>query len=363
VGAKKRILVTGVGGIGGCNFVNALRLAERQVGERLFIVGTDFNPYHILFAPVDVRIRSPRHSDPGFIKLLLSLCEKYGLEFLHPHPSVEARVVAENAEMFREKGISVFLPRPEEIAPSKSYMARRLREHGVRVPVTVEISSWSDVEQGFRELGSPLWIRVKHGAGGRLGLRVDSPEEARLWIRLNVIQGRARLDDFILQEYLPGRDLAYDSLWHEGRLIAYYCRERLEYPFKHITLSGITGTPTIARTIDDPEVCMTGRRAVEALSPKPHGFYSVDMKDDAEGKPTVTEVDGKWHTTAPLWGYAFSKILGDPSYNLAYLYLKLGYREKPGFSEKHLFPPNYYLVRQLDSGVLLVHEDRYWRIL
>ncbi len=360
---ERRILATGVGGIGGCNFINALRLAERQTGERFFIVGTDFNQYHILFAPVDVRVRSPRHSDPGFIKLLLSLCEKHGLEFIHPHPSVEARVVAENAELFRERGIRLFLPRPEEIAPTKSYMACRLREHGVPSPKTVEIGSWSDIEQGFRELGSPLWIRAKRGAGGRLGLKVGSAEEARLWIKLNVMQGRARLNDFILQEYLPGRDLAYDSLWYEGRLVAYYCRERLEYPFKHISLSGITGTPTIARTINHPEACEIGRRAVEALSTRPHGFYSVDMKENAEGKPMVTEVDGKWHTTAPLWGYAFAKTLGNPAYNLAYIYIKLGYSEEPGLNEKLTFPPDYYLVRQLDAGVLLVHGDKHWRIM
>ena len=39
----KKILVTGSGGIGGVNFVRALRVID----EKFFIVGTDFNQYHL----------------------------------------------------------------------------------------------------------------------------------------------------------------------------------------------------------------------------------------------------------------------------------------------------------------------------
>ena len=115
-------------------------------------------------------------------------------------------------------------------------------------------------------------MRAKTGAGGRLSLKVNSVEEAKRWIELNVLQGRAKPSDFIVQEYLPGRDLAFDSLWH------------------------------------DSKVTEVGIAAVKALSPMPHGFYSVDIKEDADGKPKVTEVDGKWHTTAPLWGYAVNEL-------------------------------------------------------
>ena len=39
----KKILVTGSGGIGGVNFVRALKLFS----DEFFIVGTDFNKYYI----------------------------------------------------------------------------------------------------------------------------------------------------------------------------------------------------------------------------------------------------------------------------------------------------------------------------
>ena len=65
----RKILVTGSGGIGGVNFVNALKVFE----DEFFIVGTDFNKYYLEFPDVDVRVNSPRHSDPNFIKLLNKL--------------------------------------------------------------------------------------------------------------------------------------------------------------------------------------------------------------------------------------------------------------------------------------------------
>ena len=358
----KKLLITGVGGIGGVNFVRALRLGSKMLGEKLFIVGTDYNPYHILFPQVDVRCKTPKHSDPEFIKTLIKLADKHRLEFLHPHPSVEAKVVSKNQNIFEEIGLKTYLPRPENILPDKFEIYRKMKTHSVPVPETFSIKSLNDIEESFKVLGKPLWIRVRVGAGGKLSLKINSPEEAKLWIKLNIMQGRAKPQDFIIQEYLHGRDIAFDSLWFKGKLITSYSRVRLEYPFKHISLSGITGTPSVAKTIHEDKINKVGVAAVLALDPKPHGFYSVDIKEDDNGNPYVTEVDGKWHTTASLWGYAISKVLGDVKYNLAYLYLRLGYNEEiPDVPQTNLFPENYYLVRQLDSGVILITDKGEFR--
>ena len=62
----KKILVTGSGGIGGVNFVRALRASDAEFS----IIGTDFNQYYLQFPDVDTRINSPRHSDSVFIPLI-----------------------------------------------------------------------------------------------------------------------------------------------------------------------------------------------------------------------------------------------------------------------------------------------------
>lgn len=359
-----RLLVTGTGGIGGVNFIRALRWAASQVGFNLEIVGTDHNSFHLQFPDLDFRYVTPKHSDPVFIPTIIRLIEKHGADFLHLHPSSEARVVSEKSGLLKGVDVKYYLPRTSSIMPSKLEIFGALSSKTVPVPRTVQASSIDDIGNAFSELGTPLWIRAKQGAGGRLGLRVSSPEEAEYWVKLNVAQGRASVGDFLLHDYLPGRDLAFDSLWYNGKLVTSYARERLEYPFKHLTLSGLTGTPTIARTIEDKKVNAIGKAAVEALDEKPHGFFSVDLKDDANGNPVVTEVDGKWHTTAPLWGYAMAKIFDEPEYNLAYLYLSLGLGWESNFEVPayDLFPENYYLVRQLDSGVVLKHREETWRI-
>jgi carbamoylphosphate synthase large subunit len=359
-----KILVTGAGGIGGINFVTALRLAEKQKDIKLFLVCTDHNPHHLQFCEADVRFVSPRHDDADFSQTLLRLVKKYNVKFLHPHPSSEARVVSENMVSFKNAGVETYLPTPASIMPDKLEMHRALSSRSVPVPRTKTVNSLDDIDSAFSEVGSPLWIRAKHGAGGRLGLKVETPDQARHWVRLNVLQNRATVDDFLLQEYLPGRDLAFDSLWFQGKLITSYARERLEYALKHISLSGITGTPTIARTVKDQKLNKIGVEAVKALTPRPHGFFSVDVKEDAADNPMITEVDGKWHTTAPLWGYAFAKMLDKPELNIAYLYLMLGLKgtsdiDLPKFD---LFPRGYYLLRQLDAGVILEHNGKTWRV-
>ena len=360
-----RILVTGVGGIGGNNFVRALRLAEKQRETKLFIVGTDHNPYYLQMPQVNVRSVSPRHDDSKFVPTLLKLIKKYKVQFIHPHPSGEARIVSESLSLFEDAGARTYLSKSSSIAPDKLEMFDALSRHGVPTPNAIMINSLDDVDDAFSKIGQAIWIRAKTGAGGRLGLKVNTPEEAKLWAKFNVLQGRANIDDFILQEYLSGKDLAFDSLWFKGKLVTSYARERLEYPLKHVSLSGITATPSVAKIIDDEQVNRIGIDAVNALNPKPHGFFSVDIKCNATGDPLVTETDSKWHTTAPLWGYAFAKAFNKPEVNIADLYLTLGLSGelKEELPRTNLFPSNYYLIRQLDAGVILKCDDRIWKIL
>jgi len=349
-----RVLVTGAGGIGGVNFVRALRFGAEKSKIGIFLVGTEFNEYYIDLPDLDEAIKSPRHSDPSFLPLLRKLISKYKVDFLHPNPSSEAKVVANNLPQLKAK---TYLPNWRSISPDKETIWKKLKTKQVPVPETRSVNSIDELEGIFKELGSPLWLRPKEGAGARLALKVNSAEEALHWIKLNLSQGRTKaIGEYILQSYLPGRDLAYDSLWYHGKLIAGSARQRLEYPLKHISLTGLTGTPSVARTIQEEKISKIGFASVKALDSEPHGFFSTDIKEDEGGEPYVTEVDGKWHTTAPLWGYAFAKAKKDNFYNVAFSYLLIGTgRKTPSEirSSDNLYPEGYALIRQMDSGVIL----------
>ncbi|HUH99696.1 MAG TPA: hypothetical protein VLY65_01510 [Nitrososphaerales archaeon] len=351
-----RVIVTGSGGLAGVNFVRALRASSTDY----YIVGTDFNKYHLLYPDVDSRYLTPRHSDRTFIARVREIATKEKADFLHPQPSSEAYVISSNRKSLRCK---VFLPSPRvmRIGQDKLLSQEKLEAKGVSVAKTFPVWRKADVREGFSKLGMPLWVRARRGAGGRLSLLCRDATEASLWIELWVRRGTATYDEFVLQEYLPGRNIAWDSIWKGGKLVTSFSRERLEYPFKHISPSGITGTPSVSRIIRYPGLDDLGQRAVKAIDPAPSGAYSVDVKESSTGRPCITEVDtGKFHSTMPLWGYIAVKHLGLPEYaNLADLYVRLGMGEdvKEMPPKTDLIPEGYYLLRDMDVGAYLWRED------
>ena len=353
----KRILVTGSGGIGGVNFVRALKIFQ----DEFFIVGTDFNKYYLQFADLDQRVISPKHSDPNFISLLNKLTEQHKIEFLHPQPSSEALVVSQNLDKISTKTL---LPSPNIISNDKLETQKILSTSGIAVAKTKTIDNYDLIASAFDELGGgPLWIRAKNGAGGNLSLLCDNPSEAEYWMKLWILRKKANFDDFMIQQYLPKRNIAWDSFWYNGKLISSFTRERLEYPLKHISPSGITGTPTVSKIIVDDSVNTIGEKAVKSIDKNPHGNYAVDLKEDNDGNWYVTEIDsGKFHTTTPLWGYISTKFLKqDPYHNLPYLYTMLGLGEisDPGFLGNDIYPEGLHILRHIDCGTWLYKEDGY----
>jgi len=353
----RRVLVTGAGGVGGVNFVRALRVAGGY-----FIVGADHDEYYLRAPKVDVRVRSPRHDDPSFKGFIEELVSKYRVEFIHPQPEAEVEVLSGAGG--RLGGARLVLPRLEVVRLARDKWASylRLAEAGVRVPDT-RLYSVEAVEELLSRHGV-VWVRARRGAGGRLSLPVRSVEEAERWVSLWCIKGVARLEDFIVQEYLPGRDLAWDSLWFEGKLVASYARERLRYIFPHLAPSRVTGTPTVSAIVRDVEVNRVAEAAVRAIDSRPHGFYCVDLKCDVEGKPRVTEVNVKAHTTLGLWSYVAQKVLGMPAeYNMPDLYVKLGLGEDPPTPpEPYDIYPEVLMLRHIDVGVMVKVGGRWRRV-
>ena len=347
-----RILVTGAGGIGGVNFVRALR----STGD-FFIVGTDHFPYHIKFNDLDKEYISPRHDSPEFIPLIKDIIRADKIEFVHPQPEVEAEVIARRKDELEAR---TYLSSPEifEICRDKYETARILQPLGL-APKT-KLYSETMIEDAFEEMGKPLWIRARRGAGGRLSLLCESAEEAETWIKLWVSKRKAQMRDFMIQEYLPGKDYAWDSLWYNGELVTSYTRMRIEYIFPHLSPSGITGTPTVSKTVHDRRVNEVSVKAVKAVDPKPHGFYCLDLKEGRDGEIYVTEINLKAHTTLALWSYVAVKCIGLPWWsNISHLYVKigLGLEEFKTLPKYDIYPEDVTLLRHIDVGVKIILPD------
>lgn len=338
-------LVTSACGIAGVNFRRALRL-----DKKIKIFGTEMNYYHKVFQNNDpvFLVHSPKNHK--YLNEINKIIKDNNIDFLHPQSSPELQVITMNKNRIKA---TTFLPSKEIVLKDKFSQQELLRQNDIPVAKTLPLKSINEIELIKNKPTFPVWVRARKGVGGRLSIKCNSKEEIFHWVKLCQLQKRASVNEFLIQKFLSGRDIAWDSLWYNGELIVSYARQRLEYPFSKLTMSGITGTPTVAKIIHDKQVNDIAYNAVKVLAKKPHGCFSVDLKEDDKGLPHITEVDaGKFHTTIGLWSYSAEKILKLPwLYNLPRLYVHIGMgRETPIQNKFNIYPKNMYMIRNLDCG-------------
>lgn len=349
----RRILVTGAGGPAGINFISSLGIAP----EQMFIVGTEANQHFIHLATTDKKYVVPRATEPGYISKLNEIIRKEKIEFLHAQPDIEVEVVSANREKL---DAPVYLPSKKAVAACQDKLesARLWKKHGIPVAEFIEIRAESDIDRAFEELGSPIWIRATHGAGGIGSTAASNRQTATSWI--SYWKSRKAGYKFIAQQHLQGRNLAFHSLWKDGELVTSMARERIEYIYPHLAPSGITGTPAVQKTVHDEAVNKTGTNGVLAIDPKFNGIACVDMKENDEGIPCVTEINaGRMFTTSFFFPFA-SKILRKDYYaNIPYLYVKLAYKEKiPNMPKYNILPADVYWIRHIDAPARLVKDGK-----
>ncbi len=349
----KRILCTGAGGPAGINFVKSLQIAP----EKIFIAGTESNEYYIHLVPIEVAYRVPRATDSNYVEKLNEIIRKEKIDFVHPQPDIEVLTVSENREKIKA---DVFLPSKETVktCQDKLESAEVWRRKGVPVAKTILLRREEDVDKAFEKLGSPLWIRARHGAGGRGSTPADNRETAVAWIRY--WKGRGVSWEFIAQEHLGGRNVAFHSLWKDGELVTSMARVRLEYIYPYLAPSGIMGTPSVQRTIHDKTVNEIGKKAVLAVDSSFNGIASVDLKENGEGVPCVTEINpGRMFTTSFFFSYASKVLRGDFYANIPYLYTKLGFGETlPEMPKFDVLPADVYWIRHMDAPARLVKDGK-----
>ncbi|MCR8463427.1 MAG: ATP-grasp domain-containing protein [Candidatus Korarchaeota archaeon] len=357
---ERRILVTGCGGPAAINFIRALLEAP----EKFHIIGTDAGEWLIHLTPIEKIYKVPKAKSPDYIPELKRIIQQEKIDLLHPQPDVEVEVIVKN---LNKLSVKTLLPKESiiDILCDKYLTYKFFKERGIPVPETRKYDPEA-LKEIAEEFGWPVWIRARKGAGARLSLPVNSVEEAEHWVRLWVLRGAVTTDDIIVQEYIPGKDAAWDSLWYNGKLVASFSRERLEYIYPHLSPSGLTGTPAVARVFIDDKLTKICMEAIRTLDPTASGFYCFDIKYK-DNKPYITEINPRPHTTLGLWCYAGIKALGyNANYNLPYVYIKLGLEEADDveFVGPDMFPDGVTLIRHIDSGaVLLLPDGKKRRIL
>jgi glutathione synthase/RimK-type ligase-like ATP-grasp enzyme len=349
----KRILCTGAGGPAGINFVKSLIIAP----EKMHIVGTEASEHYLHLAPTETKYLVPRAINPAYIDRLNEIIRKEKIDFLHAQPDVEVEAVSQNREKL---GAPVFLPSKNAVlaCQDKLESAKVWKKKRVPVAKTVEIRQEKDVDCAFEEFGSPIWIRATSGAGGRGSTPADNEETALSWIKY--WKSRGVRWKFIAQEHLPGRNFAFHSVWKDGELVTSMARERVEYIYAYLAPSGIMGTPAVQRTVHNEAVNKISTDAVLAVDSNFSGIASVDLKENKQGVPCVTEINpGRMFTTSFFFSYASKVLFNDYRINIPYLYTKLAYKEDvPKLEKYNALPADLYWIRHMDAPAKLVKDNK-----
>jgi len=355
----KRILIAGAGGPAGINFTMSLKIAP----EKMFLVGTEASEYYVHLARTDKSYLVPKATETDYVDKLNEIIEKEKIEFVHPQPDIEVLVIGENRNKLRAE---TFLPsqRTIRICQDKFLSTLTWEKGGITTPKTLEIKSEKDIEKAFNELGNHIWIRARHGAGGRGSTPASSKETALAWTKY--WRARGKNWEFIAQEFLGGRNIGFHSLFKNGELVTSMARERLEYIYPQLAPSEVTGTPAVQRTIHDEKVNKIGTEAVLTIDPKYNGIACVDLKENADGTPCPTEINaGRMFTTSYFFSYAGAKMYAEYNMpvewfaNFPYLYMKLAYGEAiPKIPNYNILPSDLYWIRHMDAPAQLIRNGQ-----
>lgn len=351
----KRILVTGAGGSAGINFIRSLRLSN----ETIYIVGTDISRYHLELSRADINYLVPSFDEPGYIDTINRIIEKEKIEFLHCQPDTELRVISENREKIKTR---TFLPSKEaiRIALDKMKFNQHMEKNNIPVAKSFLIIKPEDIKNAIKKLTSigneKMWVRATEGAGSKATLPVINYDQARMWIEYWDRMKDAKYGEFMMSEFLPGKEFAFQSIWKSGKLITSQARERIEYVFGNRMPSGQSSTPTVAKTVHRDDVNKIATEAIKALDKNANGIFCVDLKESKKGIPCVTEINvGRFFTTTLFFSEAGS--------NMPYYYIKMGFGEQLSDLPKYnALPKDLYWIRQIDCGEKLVREGD-WKSL
>jgi len=328
---KKRILVTGVGGSAGVNFVESLRMVK----ESFYLVGSDINKYHLELAKgLDKKYILPPASDSSYIDKLNRLILLEKISFVHPQPDIEVEVIGLNRKKIKAK---IFLPANKtiEICQNKIEFNKLMEEKNIPVAPSFHLCNKNDLKTALKIIlkkTGKAWLRAIRGAGSKASLPIKNLEQGHQWIKYWILMKGLKYDDFMVSEFLPGKEFAFQSIWKDGEIITSQARERMEYVFGNLTPSGQSSSPSVAKTVHRDDVNKIATEAIKTMDKKATGIFCVDMKENRQDVPSITEINcGRFFTTSNFFSTAGS--------NMPYYYIKMAYGEKlPNLPKYNVIP-------------------------
>lgn len=350
----KRILVTGAGGSAASNYIQSLRHNPKK--EKFYIVGVDKKKYHIELANVDKRYLLPGIDDPSYISKLNKIIATEKIDLVHPQPDVEVDFLARHTKDVKAK---MLLPKPEtiDLCQNKMQLTDLLKKNNLNVPEAYYLESEKDLKKALKKLlktNEKVWLRAIRGAGSRAALPVKNVDHAKMWVDYWRIMKGLNYGDFMVSEFLPGAEYAFQSFWIDGKIIMSQTRERVEYIFGNLTPSGQSSSPSVAVTVHNDAVNKLAHDAIKLADKKATGIFCADIKTNKNGEVCLIEINaGRFFTT--------SNFFSEAGLNVPYYYTKyaLGEPVKHNLKPYNNIPAGWYWVRMIDMGYKLIKPNEW----
>lgn len=267
----KKILVTGIGGPAGQNVAKLLLKRGYQV------LGTDLRSLSI---PESEFFQVPEATSPDFLPALRGIAERQEVALVIPTVSEELPVLAGRWQSPVPLLIS---DRKSVLLANDKYLTcKALQEKGVSVPkflLPSQVESSGELEE---KLGWPCLSKPRVSRGGR-EVRLYCPEDFAKILALN--------DNYLLQEFIPGREYAPNVYLGLNETIAVVIEKtKLEH--------GIVGNAKEAVVVEREDVAELAVKAGRAL--KLTGPLDLDLRQRLDGSFAVLEINARFGANIAL---------------------------------------------------------------
>ena len=288
-----KILITGVGGPTPRSF--AIALKKYSFYKRFEIVGTDINPLSIGLYQNELFNKTyviPPASSPEYWNAIEKIVAENNIDIAVILPELEVMEWSRKKNAGEKLPCKVMLPDHSmaELLVDKSKMTEILKDLDIVPPSVTFSRDINNFDEVFNTLSGNFWVRSTSGTSGLGSLKVEDESALKNWIHIN-----PNVKEFIASKFLPGRNLACKMLYYNGKLLRTACAERVNYIMAKVAPSGITGNTSFGRLLNEPELVKEAKRAMDHLfkhtGANQHGFFTVDFKEDENGKPYITEVN------------------------------------------------------------------------
>lgn len=214
----KRILVTTAGGGVGNNLIRGLLRSRKYALE---IIGTNIDKFYLARSLAHKNYLVPR-ADAGdaYIEAIRRIVDDEHIDLIIVGNDAEVGPVSKYRDRF---GAKVLLPSPETIerCQDKLTLNAHLAGQGIPVAETHPVTTIDEMDSVFQHFAGDdlVWCRMRQGSASKGSLPVKTLEQARAWVSYWRDMRRVPPERFLLCEYLPGRDYAFQSLWYNGTLV------------------------------------------------------------------------------------------------------------------------------------------------